>query len=167
MARRTSVQIKGEIDKANEALRIFEDHRRLYYAHEYTEGEEEEDLPEKEAWVSRLRSQGVSWSEILSGYQQALNDDLSAFAISDPDAVAYASSLKAYFRERTGKDLFSVFTPPLRKLKAIAKRGQIKNETEHSMVKEFTDHVTDDPVLAELARTLDKCLHDFDPSEQS
>ena len=164
MPRRSAEDLQAEIDRAYEMLCIFEDYRKLHFSND--PDDQGRFLPDKEDWITSLRAEGVTWSQILQGYEQALNDTLVVFSMSGPDVDAYGAGLRAYFRDRTGKDLFSVITPPMRKLKAIAKRGRIKNETEYYLVKEFTDNLSDDPKLIDLARSLDTCLSRFEPDTQ-
>ena len=159
MPRRTTEEIKAAIDEADELLRIFDDYLQTQVAMDG--GGPEDPLPSKDEWISRLRAHGVSWSQILQSFEQTLNEFLAVFAMSGPDVEALGRGFQAYFRERTGKELFSVVTPPLRKLKAIAKRGRIRNETEHYLVKEFTDNISDDPGLVELAKTLEGCMANY------
>ena len=159
MPRRTTEEIKAEIDKIAELVDVFEDFNRRYHGYEFDQIER---LPEKDVWIARCRAGGASWSEILSGYEQAANETLVIFASNAPDMKAYADALLIDYESRTGTPLFSVVPPPQRALKAIAKRGYIQDETEYYMVKEVIGDLSDDPRQADLAQQLTTCLADFE-----
>ncbi|MDV4144534.1 hypothetical protein [Shimia sp. FJ5] len=162
MARRSEEDIRVEIDQADAVLRIFEEYQRRRYPADFPEHDPNMRLPDKEQWISGLRSQGATWSQILSGYEMAINDHLAAFSMSGPDVAAYSEGLRRFFRERAGEDLFSVVKPPMRKLKAIAKRGRIKDEVDYYLVKECAQSLSGDPRFADLAETLMTCLAEFE-----
>lgn len=120
MPRRSTEEIKAEIDKLAELVESFDDFNRRYHHPDF---EGIAPLPTKDEWIARCREGGASWSEILRGYEQATNDTLAVFASNALDIRAYADALLSDFESRTGKPLFSIIPPPQRVLKAIAKRG--------------------------------------------
>lgn len=154
MARRTSEEIRAEIDRCDAFLRIAEDFVKVFFPEEAALREALVGLPDKDAFVARCLSNGATLSEVLSGFEQAVNDHMSAFADMAPDSVAYAAGLRAYYRERTGRELLSDFPPPTGKLKAIVKRGKIRNDTEFYLVKECVDGLEDNPKTAAMGRDL-------------
>lgn len=166
MGRRTAEELRAEIDRADALLRLIYEFRADYFSQETAESAYGFQLPEKEDWISRLRANGGTWSQILKGYEQAINDVMACFAMSDPDTEAFGAGLRAVFQERTGKDLFSVVTPPTQRLKAIAKRGSIVNKAEFYLVKEFTENVAGGPGFTELAEALETCLANYQPDNK-
>lgn len=159
MARRSSEQIRAEIDRLAGLVEIFEDFNRRYHSPDF---DEVVPLPGKDTWIAACRAGGASWSQILAGYEQAVNETLAAFVGNAPDKRAYAKALLADFEGRTGQPLFSVVSPPKRALSAIAKRGRIQSETEYYMVKESLDDLADDPKTSPLAHQLTECLATFE-----
>ncbi|MEO1542644.1 MAG: hypothetical protein AAFR75_01270 [Pseudomonadota bacterium] len=159
--RRSTEQIKAEIDKLAELVEIFENFNRRYHHPDF---EGIEPLPTKDEWITRCREGGASWSEILAGYEQAANDTLAVFSSNAPDMRAYASALLSDFESRIGRPLFSVVSPPQRVLKAIAKRRYIENETEYYLVKEVIDDLSDDPQKTKLTQQLTECMVAFEMS---
>lgn len=158
MARRTTEALWAEIDRCDAFLRIAEEFEKVFFPGEAALREAEEGLPDKDIFVASGLRNGATLSEMLSGYEQAVNDHMAAFAMTAPDAVAYATGLRAYYRERTGRELLSDFPPPTRKLKAIVKRGKIRNDTEFYLVKECVDDLEDDPKTEALGRDLRELL---------
>lgn len=159
MPRRSTEEIKAEIDKFAKLVETFAGFNQRYH------GDGPDDippLPAKDVWIAECRACGASWSEILAGYEQAVNDTLAVFSANAPDSRVYADALLVDFENQTGQALFSVVTPPLRALKAIAKRGRIHSETEYYMVKESIDALLDDPKKTRLAQQLAEYLAGFE-----
>lgn len=159
MPRRSTEEIRLEIDKLAELVEIFDDFRRRYFHPDF---EGVETLPAKDEWITRCRESGATWSEILAGYEQAANATLAVFSSDAPDMKAYAEALLSDFERSTGRPLFSLVSPPQRALKAIAKRGHIRSETEYYLVREVIDDMSDDPKKALLTQQLTECIASFE-----
>ena len=165
MVRRTAEEIRAEIDRYDELLRIDLDFRKALYPEEAHFLEQEETLPEPEKWIATLLQHGSTLSQVLESYKQSCNEILVVFTGRDPDVMNYANGLREFYYQRTGRSILFDFPLPTRKLKTIAKRGKIRNETEFYLVKEYVELNQDAPETAELVRQLREFLHVFEFGE--
>ncbi len=153
MARRSKEELIAEIKKAYQASKVL---LEIQLEDEPEYGMQDlAALPEIDGWISRCREGGATYSEILAGVIEHVNGFLTfARTAKHPEELARIHDHLARYKAKTGHDLLTQFSDPLKVVKAILRTGKINTETDYRIVMEILNDVGnaafDDAQLAKL-----------------
>lgn len=159
MARRSTEEIRAEIDRISAILRL-----NLEFLVSTEPDPKKADIlrtgmSDLDGWTENLRAQGVIWSAILRGYEEALRGMARM-----PRTEALGAAWRVYYTEKTGRDFDRDATDPARLMRKILKRGRIHDAAEFRLLEGFLADADAPPLGPDEAARINALLTGFTPA---
>jgi hypothetical protein len=130
MARRTKDELLAELRRLGALCDAWRDYEMAHGSPSMRELVGRSTWPSKDWIAGALAPGGPHLSEVVAGFQQAVNDTSEQLGHALEDGSPEGRGFLAFYRERTGRDWWADAGDPARMARAILRRGRIRDETE-------------------------------------
>jgi hypothetical protein len=141
MARRTKDELLAELRRLGALCDAWRDYQMAHGPTWMRETLARSSRPNEDHVAAVLEPGGPRLSEVVAGFRQAVNDKSEMIGDALEAGRPEGRGFLAFYRERTGRDLWADAGDPARMARAILRRGRIRDETEWYLLENALSNV--------------------------
>lgn len=133
MARRSKEELLSEFHRLCDILDVciefMKDMAALHGIPDHTDA-----LQPRDYWLAQVGKNGTTLTDLISGTQQAINDQSEELGYWLEDEPAIAAKFLSVYKQRTGRDYFVDAGNPKKLARKLLKRNEIQSESEYYLL---------------------------------